>query len=113
MSTNGESARKWLEENKGKIQEPRILQIKDNLLKKLQQSEEQETDTSEEYEGLLEALEVMESWLIENTVPEVVQNDLPPLDASPLVQDAAGEAPILSKEEKQQRFQALLESSKG
>ena len=116
MSTNGESARKWLEENRDYIKEPRILQIRDNLLKKIQQYEEQEeADTSEEYEGLLEALDVMESWLQENAAPQPVKppTELPALETTPLGHNAFSEAPVLSEQEKQKKFQDLLKSSKG
>ena len=128
MSTNGDSARRWLEENRTKVTEQRILQIRDSLLKKIQGIEQSEDDdVSDEYDGLLEALEVMESWLQENTThfqqeykqphqqeqqQQTAEQPSAELDYGPLGSNDAAPAPILSDEEKHARFKELLESSK-
>ncbi|KEI71138.1 hypothetical protein [Endozoicomonas elysicola] len=113
MATNGESARKWLEENREQITEERILQIRSNLVKKVNQMAESDNlDVSDEHQGLLEALDVMDGWLQERTVPQEIPIESSELDYSPLIQPPSEPAPQLTQEEKLRRFQNLLKSSK-
>nr|MDT0252804.1 hypothetical protein [Endozoicomonas sp.] len=120
MATNGESARKWLEENREQVSQERVLQIRNNLIKKTDQiAEAENSDVSDEgsgdeYSGLLEALDVMDSWLQEQTAPvtEETQTEPSALDYSSLIQDSVEPAPRFSQEEKLRRFQSLLKSSK-
>ena len=107
MATNGESARKWLEEHQHKTSLKRIQQIRDNIFAKLQRLD----DSDDEHDGLLEALDVMDGFIASQQQPEVAE-DLPPLDYSPLVDHQADHAPQLSQKEKQQRFQKLLKKSR-
>ncbi len=110
MATNGESARKWLKDNKEQASEQRIVQIRNNLVKKIDLLAESGEDMSDEYQGLLEALDVMDDWL-QQAVPETPAESSF-LDYSTLVAEATEPAPLLSPEEKRQRFQDLLKSSK-
>lgn len=113
MSTNGESARKWLEENRESVSEDRVLQIRSNLVKKINQLAEPENmDPSDEHQGLLEALDVMDAWLHERAPPMEAQAEASELDYSPLIQESSEPAPQLSREEKLRRFQHLLKTSK-
>lgn len=107
MATNGESARKWLEENQHKVSIERIQQIRDNILARLQRLDDHEDG----HDGLLEALDVMDAFIASQQQPEAVEES-PPLDYSPLVDHQAKPAPQLSQEEKQQRFQELLKKSR-
>ncbi|MGI9275564.1 MAG: hypothetical protein ACR2PT_12055 [Endozoicomonas sp.] len=110
MATNGESARRWLEENQDRVSLERIRQIRDNIVSRLQSLDEQD----ETHEGLLEALDVMDEHLIETEQPEPPGNDAANvlLDSSPLVSSPPAEPPHLSREEKQRRFRRLLETGK-
>lgn len=111
MATNGESARRWLEENHDKVPLERIRQIRDNLAKKLQNIEESD-DT---YSGLLDALDVMDNHLLEIENPAPVSEaseTTASLDLAPLIPDADQSSPQLSPEEKQARFQSLLKNGK-
>ena len=109
MATNGESARRWLEENQDRVSLERIRQIRDNIVDRLQTLDEQD----EAHEGLLEALDVMDEHLIATEQPEPgndAANVL--LDSSPLVSSTPEDTPHLSSEEKQRRFRRLLETGK-
>ena len=111
MATNGESARKWLEENREQITEERIVKIRDNLEKKINQiTASDNPDGSDELPGLLEALDVMDAWLQERAIPPETATSEP--DYSPLVQEPSEPAPQLTPEEKLRRFQHLLKSNK-
>jgi|GEM_PF-6089706 len=112
MATNGESARKWLEENKEQASEQRIAQIRSNLVKKIDLLAESGEDMSDEYQGLLEALDVMDEWLQRGTQETPAQPSAPDYGAL-LVEEPTEPVPLLSPEEKRQRFQSLLKSSKG
>lgn len=113
MATNGESARKWLEENREQVSEERILQIHSNLAKKINQlADSDNMDSSDEYEGLLEAMDVMDAWLQARATPAEEETEASELDYSPLVQEPSGPTSQLSREEKVLRFQSLLKSSK-
>ncbi len=120
-STNGESARKWLKENKERITEQRIVQIRGNLEKKINQLTQANTpddpELSDEHQGLLEALDVMDAWLQEHSLP--VSNkavsessESAALDYSPLIQESAEPIVQLSPQEKRRQFQMLLKANK-
>ena len=108
MATNGESARKWLEENQQKVSIERIQKIHDNIFSRLQRLD----DHDDEHNGLLEALDVMNAFLASQQQPEAAE-DWPPLDYSPLVNHQAEHSPQLSQKEKQQRFQQLLKKNRS
>ncbi|WP_419831409.1 hypothetical protein [Endozoicomonas atrinae] len=113
MATNGESARKWLEENREQISEERIIQIRSNLLKKINQMADADNlNESDEHQGLLEALDVMDAWLQERAAPQEVTAETSMLDYSPLIQEPSEAAPQLTQEEKLRRFQNLLKATK-
>ena len=114
MATNGESAKKWLADNQQKISEPRVKQIRDSLEKKVNDlSNTDQDDLDDEYQGVLEALEVMDAFIRENyhPIPVPEENNID-LDSSSLTSDAPANAPVLNHQEKQARFQALLKDSK-
>lgn len=114
MATNGESARKWLEENQHNIPAERVQHIRDNIATKLQRLDDPDSD----HNGLLEALDVMDSFLLQQQQPDTEGNsensvtEPPPLDYSPLVDHHSEAAPQLTPEEKRQRFQSLLQKAK-
>lgn len=113
MATNGESARKWLEENREQITEERIVKIRDSLEKKINQiTASDNPDVSDELPGLLEALDVMDAWLQERAIPPETATATSELDYSPLIQEPSEPAPQLTREEKLRRFQHLLKSNK-
>ncbi|WP_257280018.1 hypothetical protein [Endozoicomonas sp. ISHI1] len=109
MATNGESARRWLEENQDKVSLERIRQIRDNLSNKLQAVDESDGT----YPGLLEALDVMDNYLLqeegEATAPE---SEPASLDLSPLIPQSDHQPPQLSEQEKKLKFQQLLKTGK-
>lgn len=111
MTTNGESARKWLMENKKQVTEQRIIQIRDNLIKKINLLTETSEDISDAHQGLLEALDVMDDWLQQTAQGEPAEPSA--LDCGALVEEPSVPVPLLSPEEKRQRFRKLLESSRG
>ena len=110
MATNGESARQWLEENKNQVSEQRIVQIRSNLVKKIDLLAESGNDMSDEYQGLLEALDVMDNWLQQGGTTQPAEPS--ELDYRSLVEEPSEPAPLLSPQEKRQRFQSLLKASK-
>ncbi|USE34470.1 hypothetical protein [Endozoicomonas sp. SCSIO W0465] len=113
MATNGESARKWLEENREQISEERILQIRSNLVKKINQMTDADNqNVSDEHQGLLEALDVMDVWLQERTASKEATMEASVLDYSPLIQEPSEPVPQLTQEEKHRRFQNLLKATK-
>ena len=112
MATNGESARKWLEENKNQVSEQRVVQIRSSLVKKINLLAESSNDMSDEYQGLLEALDVMDNWLQQGGTAQEKPVELPDLDYRSLVEEPSEPAPLLSQQEKRQRFQSLLKASK-
>ena len=113
MATNAESAKHWLENNKHKVSEARVTQIRDNLLRKIEAiTETEENDNPDVHQGLLDALDVMDAF-IHNQYgdPQSVQNSVAP-DYSPLASNTPDEVPALDKPEKQKRFRELLKNSK-
>ncbi len=111
MATNGESARRWLSDNKQKVSEARVRQIRDSLEQKANQlSNTEQDDLDDEYQGILEALEVMDVFISEQYETKVIEPMI--LDASPLVAEDLSDVPVLNVREKQARFQALLKESK-
>lgn len=113
MATNGESARQWLESNKHKVSEERILHIRDNLQKKIEAlaKADEPVDPTEE-QGLVDALDVMDAFIERQFGESQPDESTAELDYSSLVDSSASEAPILDDSEKQKRFQALLKKSK-
>ncbi|WP_163369874.1 hypothetical protein [Endozoicomonas acroporae] len=113
MATNGESARQWLEQNREQISEERILQIRSNLVKKINQlADAEDLTVSDEHQGLLEALDVMDAWLQERATPQETAAEASTLDYSPLIQEPSETVPQLTQEEKLRRFQNLLKGTK-
>ncbi|WP_062260426.1 hypothetical protein [Endozoicomonas arenosclerae] len=109
MATNGESARRWLEENQEKVSLERIRQIRDNISSKLQNLDESD-DT---YTGLLEALDVMDNHLLqEEQASPTPEPESVSLDLGPLIPQTDAEAPQLSAAEKKLKFQQLLKTGK-
>lgn len=113
MATNGASARQWLESNKHKVSEQRVLQIRDNLQKKIEalSKAEEPTDPNEE-QGLVEALDVMDAFIETRYGESPAEESSAELDYSSLVETSDCGAPVLDSPEKQRRFQELLKSSK-
>ncbi|OED42927.1 hypothetical protein ACH42_11405 [Endozoicomonas sp. (ex Bugula neritina AB1)] len=114
MATNGESARQWLKDNKQKASESRIKQIRDNLNKKAHDlSNADDDDIDDQYQGVLEALEIMDTFIEKHfaPVPDTKETSAI-LDSSSLISDTSSDVPLLSSQEKQARFQALLKTSK-
>ena len=109
MSTNGESARRWLDDNQERVSEERIRQIRDNLAKKIDQISDSDTP-SDAHQDLLDALDVMDAWLDDNSPPSDTVPDNTALDYSPLIQEPTDVITPLSEEEKKQRFNDLLKS---
>ena len=112
MATNGESARKWLDENAELVSEQRVVQIRSNLAKKIDLLAESGGDMSDEYQGLLEALDVMDDWLQQGGTTQEAPAQPSDLDYRGLIEEPSEPAPLLSPEEKRQRFQNLLKASK-
>ncbi|WP_422133045.1 hypothetical protein [Endozoicomonas sp. ALD040] len=109
MATNGESAKRWLEENQDKVSVERIRQIRDNISNKLQDLDE----SDEAYPGLLEALDVMDNHLLqqEGDTP-APESESASLDLGPLVPQSDLPTPQLSAQEKKLKFQQLLKTGK-
>ena len=111
MATNGASARQWLAEHGSHKSLSEIERIRAAIAGKLETLAEDHP----EQEGLLEALDVMDEWISQNsnclTVTSDCQSEYYQLDASSLTPDVD---PLeeLTPEEKQARFQNLLRSSK-
>lgn len=104
MSTNGASARQWLEDNNNTVPTERVQQIIRSLLGKIEKLDKDHPDTV----GLLEALDVLEHYLLDLTPsqPPSTAKEVP-FDTSPLTSNESAPEP-LSQEEKQRRFKALL-----
>ena len=111
MATNGESARQWLVDHEETAPLERIIKIRDSLLKKIDViSESDNIDLDEEFQGLTEALDVMEDHIIKNSTQTSDQPE-PDLDHSTLIQDSAvGSPPILNNKEKRAIFNKLLKT---
>ena len=113
MATNGASARSWLEQNGAQAAPEEIQRIRTAIAGKLDALSEDHPDEA----GLLEALDVMDTFIeqggVSAPVSPVVQeiSNTPMLDTSPLVPELAP-AEELSPVEKQARFRKLLQSSR-
>ncbi|MCL6269444.1 hypothetical protein M3P05_05730 [Sansalvadorimonas sp. 2012CJ34-2] len=114
MATNGSSARQWLADNGKTASSEELLRIRNAIAAKLDKLPEGHP----EEDGLLEALDVMDEWRETRNVSAPVASSLqdsdlpaPQLDTSSLTPDLPP-APKLSQEEKQTRFQKLLQKSK-
>ncbi len=107
MATNGQSARKWLEENQNNAPKERVEQIRKSIAEKLAKLD----DSDDSSLGLLEALDVLDQHIHSSTDAETLPSeDALKLDTGPLVSEASIEVPELTPEEKQARFQQLLKS---
>ena len=106
MATNGQSARKWLEENGNKVSRDRVEQIRKNIAEKLAKLDE----SDDSYPGLLEALDVMDDHLNPAVEEEATPAADIKLDLGPLASESDFEAPQLSPDEKKARFKQLLKS---
>ncbi|WP_345198758.1 hypothetical protein [Kistimonas scapharcae] len=108
MATNGESAAQWLSEHGETTPVERLQQIRDNIAAKLEDNIQ-----DEQHIGLLEALDVMDSYIISK---EALTTDNSPIDIrpdlSPLCDNRAATSPGLSEEEKKKRFNELLKTGK-
>ena len=113
MATNGESARQWLESNKHKVSEQRIIQIRDSLQKKFETltGADEPADPNEE-QGLVEALDVMDAFIESRYGERPPEDSSAELDYSSLIDSSGCQAPVLDGPEKQRRFQELLKKSK-
>ncbi|MRI34732.1 hypothetical protein EOPP23_17250 [Endozoicomonas sp. OPT23] len=107
MATNGQSAKKWLEENQGKASDERVQQIRNSIAEKLTKLDDSDDSSS----GLLEALDVLDNYLQgpEETESATAEQDVK-LDLSPLGSESNPDIPQLSPEEKQAQFRKLLKS---
>ncbi len=119
MATNGASARQWLAENGEHTPLPEVERIRNAIAKKLDTL----SDDHPEQDGLLEALDAMDEWLVlaqdrpqsgqTTTLPSTpVENTDAQLDSSSLTPDLPP-AEALSPEEKKARFQNLLQRSQS
>jgi len=95
MATNGESAAQWLSEHGETTPVERLQQIRDNIAAKL----EDDIRDDEQHVGLLEALDVMDSYIINKEALSTGDNS-----------DAA--SPTLPEEERKKRFSELLKIGK-
>ena len=112
MATNGESARKWLLDNCKTITTEQVNRVRESLIKKIDQTPEPENnDLPDPHQGLLEALDVLDAWLLENTAasPKNLDETIP-LDYRPLVTEPSEPINILTEKEKLREFHKLLES---
>ncbi|MBU2712641.1 hypothetical protein [Zooshikella harenae] len=124
MATNGLSAQQWLNANQAQLTPAKVVKIRENILKKLQAL----TEDSAEIAGLIEALDVIDSWLhlattSDSVHPEPNQQSTPdqaqvaPIsnetwDLNPLVPDTSqSQQQTLSTSEKQQAFSELLKKN--
>ncbi|WP_281645939.1 hypothetical protein [Parendozoicomonas sp. Alg238-R29] len=103
MATNGESARQWLADNGSTASQEELLRIRTAIATKLDAMPEEHPDEA----GFLEALDVMDEWMEKGKTSEPENTTPSSLDTSPLVPDLPP-AEVLSEEEKQARFKALL-----
>ncbi|RRJ84313.1 hypothetical protein [Aestuariirhabdus litorea] len=110
MATNGESAARWLKDNADQLPLERIEQVRNNVQAKLDGLDDQAPSAA----GLLEALEVLDHFLLNHstvstanpgrsggTAPAVT------FDPSPLTPAIEPIAP-LDPSEKRERFRQLL-----
>lgn len=109
MATNGKSARKWLAEQGDQVSATRVQQIKASLQSKIEGMEQAKTDGSDEYQGLVEALDVVDMWLMEHENPLSSSDAAVQLDTG-LLGEPLETVPVLSPQEKQQAFQKLLQN---
>lgn len=112
MTTNGESATKWLKEQGESATPERLQKIRDSIAIRLEEA----SLNDQQHIDLLEALDVMDSYLINKDVISkevaVVGNSdsVSQLDLSPLCENITPRPPLLEENEKQQRFRTLLKT---
>ncbi|WP_211829085.1 hypothetical protein [Kistimonas asteriae] len=109
MATNGESAAQWLSEHGETTPVERLQQIRDNIAAKL----EDDIRDDEQHVGLLEALDVMDSYIISKEALSTGDSpiDIAP-DLSPLCDNSDAASPTLPEEERKKRFSELLKTGK-
>ena len=115
MATNGESARQWLAEHGQTTSPDRLARIRQNIESRLTELPADHEDAK----GLLEALDVMDHFITTNdsngsngsNESEVKPEPDTVLDYSPLIPQNTPDQPVLSAEEKQARFQQLLQQA--
>ncbi len=109
MATNGESAAQWLSEHGETTPLERLQQIRDNIATRLEDGKLDD----EQHIGLLEALDVMDSYIITKETSTTGSNpiDITP-DLSPLCDNSAVASPIMPEEERKKRFSELLKTGK-
>ncbi len=109
MATNGESAAQWLSEHGETTPLERLQQIRDNIATRLEDGKLDD----EQHVGLLEALDVMDSYIIAKETSTTGSNSIGIApDLSPLYDNSADVSPILPEEEKKKRFNELLKAGK-
>ena len=107
MATNGESAANWLKAHGESAPLERLQQIRDNIAAKL----EDNAQTDEQHLGLLEALDVMDTYIMgKETMTRPVDELLAAPDLSPLCGSDVAASPVLSDDEKKKRFVELLKT---
>ncbi|PJE80299.1 hypothetical protein CI610_00726 [invertebrate metagenome] len=108
MATDGMSARKWLAGHGHQVSFDRIQEIRDKLAKKIDVLDE----TDPRYEGILEALDVMDQYIIQSSAQQTIGQDCP-LDSSSLIPELSGDdSSPLDAAEKRRRFDVLLKTGR-
>ncbi|MCK5894559.1 MAG: hypothetical protein KAG53_09195 [Endozoicomonadaceae bacterium] len=109
MATNGESATNWLKEHGETTAPERLRKIRNSIASQL---EENSPDDQQHIE-LLEALDVMDDYLINNNAAVVNNRESASLtDLLPLCDNTTAPSPRLTEDEKKQRFKTLLNTGK-
>lgn len=107
MTTNGESATKWLKEQGESASPERLQKIRDSIAIRLEEA----SLNDQQHLDLLEALDVMDSYLISKEVAVAGNSEsASQLDLSPLCENITPRPPLLAENEKQQRFRTLLKT---
>ncbi|WP_027708272.1 hypothetical protein [Zooshikella ganghwensis] len=121
MATNGLSAQQWLNANQAHLTPIKVMKIRENILKKLQTLAEDSGETA----GLIEALDVIDSWLQLAATPEhqkpnqhntsshepVLPTGNEKWDLTPLIPEVSSKQQALSANQKQQAFTELLKNN--
>ncbi|PVZ62952.1 hypothetical protein [Pelagibaculum spongiae] len=115
MATTGASAREWLEQNGANAPIEKLEKILSSLQQKLEQMDE----TNPELQGILDAIDEMEGFILHRQMPDAaVPIESTSLDSSPTEQSVALDTsqlgdPVLEDiialegEEKQHKFASL------
>lgn len=110
MTTNGESATNWLKEQGEATSPERLQKIRNNIASQLEES----SPDDQQHIGLLEALDVMDDYLINKNATVVSNSESISLtDRLPLCDNTTSlPPPLLTEDEKKQRFKTLLSTGK-